>query len=193
MSYKLYLGSSSPRRVELLEQMGIPFEQRVVEVDEKYPAELKGEAITNFLAKLKGKAYQKTLQENELALTADTIVCHNGVALGKPKDEVEAIEMLMSLSGKTHNVISSVCLNTIKEQKCVSNTTKVTMSDLSMDKIAYYVKNFNPYDKAGAYGIQEWIGLVGITKIEGSYTNVVGLPTKKTYQLLEPYFGQFQS
>lgn len=189
MSYKLYLGSSSPRRVELLEQMGIPFEQRVVEVDEKYPAELKGEAITNFLAKLKGKAYQKTLQENELALTADTIVWHNGVALGKPKDEVEAIEMLMSLSGKIHNVISSVCLNTIKEQICVSDTTKVTMSDLSMDKIAYYVKNFKPYDKAGAYGIQEWIGLVGITKIEGSYTNVVGLPTKKTYQLLEPYFG----
>lgn len=192
MNYKLYLGSSSPRRVELLEQMGIPFEQRVVEVDEKYPAELKGEAITNFLAKLKGKAYQKTLLENELALTADTIVWHNGAALGKPKDEAEAMEMLMSLSGKTHTVISSVCLNTTKEQTCVSGTTKVTMSDLSMGKIAYYVKNFKPYDKAGAYGIQEWIGFVGITKIEGSYTNVVGLPTKKTYQLLEPYFGQFQ-
>lgn len=189
MSYKLYLGSGSPRRVELLEQMGIPFEQRVVEVDEVYASELKGTAITDFLAKLKGKAYQKTLQENELALTADTIVWHNGVALGKPKDEAEAIEMLTSLSGKTHEVISSVCLTTVMEQTCVNAITKVTVGNLPRAEISHYVKNFKPLDKAGAYGIQEWIGHIGVVKIEGSYTNVVGLPSHKTYTLLKPYFG----
>lgn len=188
MSIKLYLGSGSPRRVELLTQMNIPFEQRVIEVDEVYASELKGAAITDYLAKLKGKAQQKLLQQNEIVLTADTIVWHNDVALGKPKDEAEAIEMLMSLSGKTHEVISSVCLTTVSKQTCVNAITKVTISNLSKAEITHYVKNFKPLDKAGAYGIQEWVGHIGVVKIEGAYTNVVGLPTHKTYTLLKPYF-----
>lgn len=188
MSIKLYLGSGSPRRVELLTQMKIPFEQRVIEVDEIYASELKGAAITDYLAKLKGKAQQKLLKQNEIALTADTIVWHNNVALGKPKDEAEAMEMLTSLSGKTHEVISSVCLTTTTEQTCVSAITKVTIGNLSKAEITHYIHNFKPLDKAGAYGIQEWVGHIGVVKIEGSYTNVVGLPTQKTYTLLKPYF-----
>ena len=187
MTKKLYLGSGSPRRVELLTQMNIPFEQRILDVDEVYASDLKGAAITDFLAKLKGKAQQKTLQLNELVLTADTIVWHEGIALGKPKSENDAIKMLTSLSGKTHEVISSVCLSSADKQSCVNDTTKVTMRDLTTDEIEYYVQTHQPLDKAGAYGIQEWIGLVGVTKIEGSYTNVVGLPTHKTFELLKDY------
>ena len=187
MTKKLYLGSGSPRRVELLTQMNIPFEQRILDVDEVYASDLKGAAITDFLAKLKGKAQQKTLLSNELVLTADTIVWHEGIALGKPKNENDAIKMLTSLSGKTHEVISSVCLSGADKQSCVNDTTKVTMRDLTTDEIEYYVQTHQPLDKAGAYGIQEWIGLVGVAKIEGSYTNVVGLPTHKTYELLSTY------
>lgn len=188
MSVKLYLGSGSPRRVELLNQMNIQFEQRVIDVDEEYPPALNASDITNYLAKLKGQAHQKTLLQNEIVLTADTIVWHNGVALGKPKNENEAIKTLTSLSGKTHEVISSVCLTTIASQTCVHESTKVTIGSLSTAEITHYVKNFKPLDKAGAYGIQEWIGHIGVTKIEGSYTNVVGLPTHNTYNLLKPYF-----
>ena len=187
MKFKLYLGSGSPRRVELLTQMNIPFKQRVNEVDEVYPNELKGASITNFLAKLKGKAHQKKLLPNEIILTADTIVWHEESALGKPQNESDAIHMLRSLSGKTHEVISSVCLSSSETQSCISDTTKVCFRELTKNEIEYYVKTYNPLDKAGAYGIQEWIGLVGVEYIEGSYTNVVGLPTNKTYQLLAPY------
>lgn len=187
MRFKLYLGSGSPRRVELLTQMNIPFKQRVIEVDEVYPNELKGASITNFLAKLKGKAHQKKLLPNEITLTADTIVWHEESALGKPQNDLDAIRMLTSLSGKTHEVISSVCLSSSETQSCISDTTKVCLRELTKDEIEYYVKTYNPLDKAGAYGIQEWIGLVGVEYIEGSYTNVVGLPTNKTYQLLAPY------
>lgn len=188
MSVKLYLGSGSPRRLELLTQMNILFEQRVIEVDEVYSPQLRGTAITDYLAKLKGQAHQKNLKQNEIILTADTIVWHNKTALGKPKDEKEAINMLTSLSGSTHEVISSVCLTTVTKQTCVHDTTKVTFGNLSKNDILHYVKNFNPLDKAGAYGIQEWIGHIGVVKIEGSYTNVVGLPTHKTYVLLKDYF-----
>ncbi len=187
MTYKLFLGSGSPRRVELLTQMNIPFEQRVVDVDENYPKELKGAEITAFLAKLKGKAQQDMLLPNEVVLTADTIVWHEETALGKPNTINEAKTMLMSLSGKTHDVISAVCLTTRDEQNCISATTKVTMRKVSKNEILSYVETYKPLDKAGAYGIQEWIGLVGVTAIEGSYTNVVGLPTQETYCLLKPY------
>ncbi|CAI8170124.1 MAG: Septum formation protein Maf [Bacteroidota bacterium] len=185
MIQKLYLGSGSPRRVALLKQMNIPFEQRVIDVDEVYAKDLKGAAITDFLAKLKGKVQQKILLPNELVLTADTIVWHEDIALGKPKNEFDAIKMLTSLSGKTHEVISSVCLTVANKQSCVNDTTKVTLRELTSEEIEYYVRTYKPLDKAGAYGIQEWIGLIGVAKIEGSYTNVVGLPSEKTYKLLQ--------
>ena len=185
MIQKLYLGSGSPRRVALLKKMNIPFEQRVIDVDEVYAKDLKGAAITDFLAKLKGKVQQKILLPNELVLTADTIVWHEDIALGKPKNEFDAIKMLTSLSGKTHEVISSVCLTVANKQSCVNDTTKVTLRELTSEEIEYYVRTYKPLDKAGAYGIQEWIGLIGVAKIEGSYTNVVGLPSEKTYKLLQ--------
>ncbi|CAI8295363.1 MAG: Maf-like protein YhdE [Flavobacteriales bacterium] len=192
MTNKLYLGSGSPRRVELLTQMNIPFEQRVIDVEEVYPNGLKGAAITDFLAKLKGNAHQKILLPDELVLTADTIVWHEDAALGKPKNEFDAIKMLTSLSGKTHDVISSVCLSSVEEQNCINEITKVTLRELTKEEIAYYVQTYKPLDKAGAYGIQEWIGLVGVKRIKGSYTNVVGLPSAKTHQLLQPYLMHFK-
>lgn len=187
MIHKLYLGSGSPRRVELLTQMNISFKQRIIDIDEVYPQDLKGAAITDFLAKLKGKEHQKILSPNEIVLTADTIVWYESAAIGKPKNEAEAIKMLSSLSGKTHEVISSVCLSTVDTQNCLNDTTQVSLRDLTKDEIKYYVQTYKPLDKAGAYGIQEWIGLIGVVKIEGSYTNVVGLPTAKTHQLLQPF------
>ena len=192
MTKKLYLGSGSPRRVELLTQMNIPFEQHVIDVEEVYPNGLKGAAITDFLAKLKGNAHQKILLPDELVLTADTIVWHEDAALGKPKNEFDAIKMLTSLSGKTHDVISSVCLSSVEEQNCIKEITKVTLRELTKEEIAYYVQTYKPLDKAGAYGIQEWIGLVGVKRIKGSYTNVVGLPSAKTHQLVQPYLMHFK-
>ena len=192
MTNKLYLGSGSPRRVELLTQMNIPFEQHVIDVEEVYPNGLKGAAITDFLAKLKGNAHQKILLPDELVLTADTIVWHEDAALGKPKNEFDAIKMLTSLSGKTHDVISSVCLSSVEEQNCIKEITKVTLRELTKEEIAYYVQTYKPLDKAGAYGIQEWIGLVGVKRIKGSYTNVVGLPSAKTHQLVQPYLMHFK-
>lgn len=187
MTYKIFLGSGSPRRVDLLKQMGVVFEQRVLAVEEIYPQELKGVEITDFLARLKGKAHQPQLQQNELVLTADTIVWFDNIALGKPKDEAHVIEMLSILSGETHEVITSVCLSTKEKQTCIQATTKVSISALSKADITNYAKTYKPLDKAGGYGIQDWIGLIGVSKIVGSYTNVVGLPTEKTYQLLLPY------
>ena len=187
MTYKIFLGSGSPRRVDLLQQMGVVFEQRVLAVEEIYPQELKGVEITDFLARLKGKAHQPQLQQNELVLTADTIVWFDNIALGKPKDEAHVIEMLSILSGETHEVITSVCLSTKEKQTCIQATTKVSISALLKADITNYAKTYKPLDKAGGYGIQDWIGLIGVSKIVGSYTNVVGLPTEKTYQLLLPY------
>ena len=125
-------------------------------------------------------------------LTADTIVWHEDAALGKPKNKFDAIKMLTSLSGKTHDVISSVCLSSVEEQNCINEITKVTLRELTKEEIAYYVQTYKPLDKAGAYGIQEWIGLVGVKRIKGSYTNVVGLPSAKTHQLLQPYLMHFK-
>mgnify|MGYP005743616251 FL=1 len=193
MTYKIFLGSGSPRRVDLLQQMGVVFEQRVLAVEEIYPQELKGVEITDFLARLKGKAHQPQLQQNELVLTADTIVWFDNIALGKPKDEAHVIEMLSILSGETHEVITSVCLSTKEKQTCIQATTKVSISALSKADITNYAKTYKPLDKAGGYGIQDWIGLIGVSKIMGSYTNVVGLPTEKTYQLLLPYLSSITS
>jgi septum formation protein len=167
--------------------MGVAFEQRVLAVEEIYPQELKGVEITDFLARLKGRAHQPQLQQNELVLTADTIVWFDNIALGKPEDEAHVTEMLSKLSGETHEVITSVCLSSKEKQTCIQAITKVSMAALSKADITHYAKTFKPLDKAGGYGIQDWIGLIGVSKIVGSYTNVVGLPTEKTYQLLLPY------
>ena len=188
MTYRLFLGSGSPRRADLLQQMGVAFEQRILAVEEIYPQELIGVEITDFLARLKGNAHQPQLQQNELVLTADTIVWFDDIALGKPKNEAHIIEMVSKLSGQTHEVITSVCLSSKEKQTCIQATTKVSMTALSKAEIAHYAKTYKPLDKAGGYGIQDWIGLIGVSKIVGSYTNVVGLPTEKTYQLLLPYF-----
>ncbi len=167
-----------------MEQMGLEFEIRTLEVDEKFPKELKGAEIPNYLARLKAGALQKQLKKNELLITADTIVWHEGRLLGKPESAAQAQAMLKSLSDDWHEVITSVCCTSIDKQRIVHETTLVKFRKLQDEEIRYYVEEYHPMDKAGAYGIQEWIGLVGIAEISGSYTNVVGLPTASLYELL---------
>ena len=181
--YKIILGSASPRRQQFFKDMNIDVEIRPQNVDEIYPSNLKAVEITDFLAQLKAEAYQN-IAENEIVITSDTIVWHENKALGKPIDELDAKAMLASLSGKTHEVITSVCFKTNDACHIINETTFVTFRELTSEMIDFYVENFKPLDKAGAYGIQEWIGLVGVEKIEGSYTNVVGLPTAAVYEYL---------
>ncbi len=183
-SYKIILASGSPRRQRFFKEFGFDFEIRLKEVEEVYPSHLQAEEITNFLAELKAAAFNGELAENELLVTSDTIVWLDGKALGKPKDYQDAFAILKSLSNATHEVITSVCFKTTTQTDTIHEVTKVTFSHLSDEAIDYYLKKYAPYDKAGAYGIQEWIGLIGISKIEGSYTNVVGLPTEKVYHYL---------
>jgi septum formation protein len=186
--YKIILASGSPRRQQFFKDFDLSrnfgMEVRLKEVDEIYPDHLKAEEITNFLAELKAKAFDGELTQNEVLVTSDTLVWLNGKALGKPKDYDDAFQILKSLSNDTHEVITSVCFTTTEKSETIFDVTKVTFSELSDDAIRYYLDNYKPFDKAGAYGIQEWIGLIGITKIEGSYTNVVGLPTEKVYNYL---------
>ena len=182
--YKIILASGSPRRQQFFKDLDLKFEIRLKEIDEIYPNHLKASEITNFLAELKAEAFDGELAANELLVTSDTIVWLDDKALGKPKDYDDAFQILKSLSNKTHQVITSVCFKTKETKKTIFDITKVTFNELSDESIHYYVENYKPFDKAGAYGIQEWIGLIGITKIEGSYTNVVGLPTEKVYAYL---------
>ncbi len=182
--YHIILASASPRRQQFFKDMGIEFEVRLKPVKEEYPTELKAEEITNFLAKLKAAAFQDRLKTGDILVTSDTIVWHQGKALEKPKDPAHAQEMIRGLCGKTHEVITSVCFTTAEKQKLVHAVTRVTFSKLSDEEIQFYIDQFRPFDKAGAYGIQEWIGLVGVEHIEGSYFNVVGLPTHLVYQSL---------
>jgi septum formation protein len=181
--YKLILASKSPRRQQFMHDLDVDFEVRLKDVEEVYSDQLRGAEITDFLALLKAQALDD-LAENEIVITSDTIVWHDGKALGKPKDYEDAYAMLSSLSGKTHEVITSVCIKNAGTTDVFNETTKVTFNALSEDKIKYYLDNYKPYDKAGSYGIQEWIGLVAIARIEGSYANVVGLPVDKVYQYL---------
>ena len=181
---KIILASGSPRRQEFFKNLDLDFEIRLKEVDEVYPINLKSLEITDFLAKLKSAAFDGELLENELLITSDTLVWLEDEALGKPKDYNDAFNMLQKMSNKTHEVITSVCFKTKDKIEIVNDITKVTFSQLSDDDIKYYLENYKPYDKAGSYGIQEWIGLIGITNINGSYTNVVGLPTEKVYRYL---------
>ncbi|WP_296149401.1 Maf-like protein [uncultured Flavobacterium sp.] len=185
--YTIILASGSPRRQQFFKDMHLDFEVRLKEVEEIYPDDLKASEITDFLAVLKANAFQEELKSTDILVTSDTIVWHNGKALGKPKDYDDAFSILKSLSNSTHEVFTSVCFKTKDKIDIINETTKVTFSVLSDEAIAYYLENFKPYDKAGAYGIQEWIGLVGISKIEGSYSNVVGLPVQKVYE----YFANF--
>ena len=181
---KIILASGSPRRQQFLKDLDIDFEIRLKDIEEIYPESLKAEEITNYLAELKAKAFEGELQKNELLITSDTIVWMNNEALGKPKDYDDAFTILKKLADATHEVITSVCFTTNTTTETIFEITKVTFSKLSDDAIHYYLENYKPFDKAGAYGIQDWIGLIGISKIEGSYTNVVGLPTEKVYLYL---------
>ncbi|WP_422861201.1 Maf family nucleotide pyrophosphatase [Flagellimonas sp. W118] len=182
--HKLILGSGSPRRKQFLEDLGLAFEVRPKPVEEIYPANLKGEQISNYLAELKATPFKPELEENEIVLTSDTVVWFNNESLAKASNENEAYQMLSKLSGDWHEVITSVCFTTLNLQKTVSATTLVKFMDFSNEEINYYIKRCQPFDKAGAYGIQEWIGMIGISEIKGSYTNVVGLPTHLVYKTL---------
>ena len=182
--YKLILASGSPRRQQFFKDLDLDFEIRLKEIEEIFPPELKAEEITNYLAELKASAFEGELKLNEILITSDTIVWHNNKALGKPKDAQDAFEILKSLSNATHEVITSVCFKTNTETTVMFEVTKVTFSELSDEAIKYYIENYKPFDKAGSYGIQEWIGFVGVSKIEGSYANVMGMPTDKVYEYL---------
>lgn len=182
---EIILASGSPRRHKFFKDLGIPVTIIVRSVDEIYPEELKSTEITDFLAKLKAEAFLEDLQKHQILITSDTIVCIRDKALGKPKDHEDAVDMLKNLSGGEHKVITSVCFTTPTEQKILNYTTKVTFHEISDKEIEYYVSNYKPFDKAGGYAIQEWIGLIGIDKIEGSYFNVVGLPTNLVYRTLK--------
>ena len=182
---QIVLASGSPRRQQFLKDLGIDFKIRLKEVAEIYPATLVREEITNFLAILKAKSQQELITDQELLITSDTIVWLENEALGKPKDFEDARQILLKLSGKTHEVITSVCFFSKKTYNTIFDVTEVTFGVLSNEMIEFYLKEFQPFDKAGAYGIQDWIGLVGVTSIKGSYTNVMGLPTEKVFSFLK--------
>ena len=182
-NYTVILASKSPRRQQFFKDLDIDFIIKTKEVEEIYPSELKGSEITDYLADLKSKAFTN-LSEKDILITSDTIVWLENKALGKPKDKEDAFKMLRSLSGKKHEVITSISIKRKGFQSIINDSTLVSFREISDDEINYYIKNHKPFDKAGAYGIQEWIGFVCIDKIEGSYFNVVGLPVHKLYKEL---------
>ncbi len=183
---KILLGSASPRRRELLEMMGLDFEViKIKDVDEVYPEDMPAEIVPVYLSQLKGSAYKGELHPGELLVTADTVVILEGEILGKPGSENGAVEMLKRLSGKTHNVVTGVTLTTTDSSHSFSENTEVKFAQLSEDEIQWYVNRYKPLDKAGAYGVQEWIGAVGVTGMSGCYYNVMGLPTSALYRELK--------
>ncbi|MDE6696397.1 MAG: Maf family nucleotide pyrophosphatase [Muribaculaceae bacterium] len=187
--YNITLASKSPRRQELLAMLDIPFEIKVKDgIDESYPADMPAIEVPEFLSRLKGKAYAEDIKENEMVVTADTIVILDGQIFGKPHDKKDAIEMLMTLQGRTHTVASGVCIAT--KEKIVSFTacTAVTFAPLSREEATWYVEKYQPLDKAGAYGIQEWIGCAAVASINGSFYNVMGLPVHQLYNVLKEEF-----
>ena len=184
--YRIVLASNSPRRKELLSGLGIQYEVKTLpDIDESYPEGLDGMEIPVFIARSKADAYRSVMQADELIITADTIVWLDGKVMGKPRDAEEAREMLRALSGQTHQVITGVCLTTPVYQKAFATMTDVTFATLSEEEIAYYVDCYSPMDKAGSYGIQEWIGFIGVESISGSYFNVMGLPIQRLYTELK--------
>ena len=185
-SFNIILGSQSPRRKELLGGLDIKFTTKVIPgLEESYPDTLQGEEIPIYLAEQKADAY--TLEDNDLLITADTIVWLDGRVYGKPADETEARKMLRSLSGKTHDVITGVCVRTNKKNVAFASTTKVRFAELTEEEIEHYISKYRPMDKAGSYGVQEWIGYIGVEHIEGSYFNVMGLPIQKLYTVLKEF------
>ena len=182
--YNIILASASPRRHAFLKSMNIDFEVRLHPVEEVYPNTLKGVEITDYLAKLKAEAFKNQLKDKDILITSDTIVWLDNKPVEKPKDKADAFRMIKSLSNKTHEVMTSICFTQPTQQKIVNTITKVTFKALTDDEIWYYVNTYKPLDKAGAYGIQEWIGAIGIINIKGSYNNVVGLPTHLLYETL---------
>lgn len=193
-NHNLILASASPRRQRFFREMGLDFEIRLKPVKEVYPDELKGSAISDYLAELKASAFDGTLTSNEILITSDTVVWHKERSLAKAADVEEAFAMLRTLSGEEHEVITSVCFTFAADQdtvrrKTVRQITKVRFKELTDEEIRFYIDNYAPFDKAGAYGIQEWIGLIGIESIEGSYPNVVGLPSQVVYKTLMDMVG----
>ncbi len=187
--HKIILGSASPRRQQFLKELALDFEVRTQEVEEVYPEHLKGIEISDFLSLLKAKPLISSLADNEILITSDTVVWHKNKALGKPKDDGDAFEMLTALSDDWHEVLTSVCFSTTTKQTMVNHTTSVKFKALTADEIQFYIHQYRPFDKAGAYGIQEWIGLICIEEIRGSYANVVGLPTHLVYKTLMNMVG----
>lgn len=187
--YNVVLASKSPRRKELLQMLDIPFEIKVKDgINESYPSEMPAIEVPEYLSRLKGKAYAEDIKDGELVITADTIVILNGKIYGKPKNEQDAIDMLMQLQGRTHTVASGVCIAT--KEKIVSFTvcTSVTFAPLTREEVTWYVEKYLPLDKAGAYGIQEWIGCAAVAGIDGSFYNVMGLPVHQLYNTLKNEF-----
>lgn len=186
--YKIILASNSPRRKELLQRLGLNFKVRtLLGIDESYPSTLRGEDIARYISRKKAEAYRVSMAADELLITADTIVCVDGLVLGKPHDAAEAAAMLRSLSGRIHQVITGVTVVTAGRTENFAVTSHVRFSPLSQEEIDYYVANYLPFDKAGAYGIQEWIGLVAVEELRGSFFNVMGLPVQKLYKVLTEF------
>ncbi|GAA4807165.1 Maf-like protein [Litoribaculum gwangyangense] len=186
-NHHLILASGSPRRQAFFKDLGLDFEVRLKPVKETYPEDLTHFEISNFLAELKALPFKDALKPQDILITSDTIVWHENKALGKPMDAHDAFQILKSLSGKTHEVITSVCFTTQNFKKTEYDITKVTFKELLDDEISYYINTCKPFDKAGAYGIQEWIGQIGVTNIEGSYFNVMGLPVHLVYKTLNAF------
>lgn len=188
---KIILASNSPRRRELLGGLGYTYEVRVLDgIEESYPKTLKGCEVAAYISRVKADAYRATMADDEIIITADTIVCLDDKVLGKPTDEAEAMAMLRSLSGRTHQVYTGVTIVAAEKSSTFVSRSDVTFAMLSEEEILHYVVNYRPMDKAGAYGIQEWIGYVGVERIEGSYFNVMGLPVQRLYVELKKYIGK---
>ena len=183
-NYEIILASQSPRRINFFNELNIKFKSIKLDFDESYPNNLVAEQITDFIANKKANYYSDLLNKNTVVITSDTIVWLNGKAIGKPKNNENAKEILQTLSGKTHKVITSFCIKTLESKKNVNDTTEVTFKHLTEKEIDFYINNNKVLDKAGAYGIQDWIGYIGITNINGTYNNVMGLPTHLLYKEL---------
>lgn len=182
--HNIILASGSPRRQQFFKEMGLDFEVRLKPVDEIYPQELKAAEISDYLSILKASVFKEHIGPNEILITSDTVVWHNNESLAKAANSDEAAVMLKKLSGNWHQVITSVCFTTTNKQLVKNAITEVKFKELTTEEIQFYIKKYQPFDKAGAYGIQEWIGLIGIEELKGSYTNVVGLPTQLVYNTL---------
>ena len=191
-NYNIILASNSPRRKELLAGLDIPFEVKTLpDIDESYPENLSGSEIPVYIAKAKADAYKQFLYSKSLLITADTIVYLDNKVYGKPLNAADSFSMLKALSGKTHEVITGVCLTTQENQVVFSAVSKVKFAALDDDEIRYYIEKYKPYDKAGSYGVQEWIGYIGVESLEGSFYNVMGLPVRMLYQHLKKFRTDF--